>query len=261
MSRGVRLAIQGAGMARHLDIDHDTTLGRARDAGVCLPLPFVSSRHLRIYCDKTRWYVEELGSTNGTMCNGRPLRPGVPHPISDTIQLTIDQLQLTLAPLDAPMQLTQSLSTSFSMDLAACLNVPHTHAYLESKSGPGRGHRLVLEGQPQIWLRSEGVTLDLSPTPTEFAIEQDGTGFFFTEPNRERRKLRNGERLDLFGIPHVFVDPLEEHFDVPSEPMAAVPDTPTAAAQHDEKKPPWLALLLIGAVAVSALIILGVMLV
>src|SRR5688572_19447465 len=60
----------------------ETLLGRDESCHVTIPDSSVSHRHARIYHSDGEWHVEDLGSTNGTFVNERPLtramvlRPG-----------------------------------------------------------------------------------------------------------------------------------------------------------------------------------------
>ena len=47
-----------------------TILGRAPTSTLVLEDDFASSRHARVYQDDGRWWVEDLGSTNGTFVDG-----------------------------------------------------------------------------------------------------------------------------------------------------------------------------------------------
>jgi hypothetical protein len=51
------------------------TIGRDLDAGVVLGDPSVSSRHAAIERVQGGWRIKDLGSTNGTSANGRPVGP------------------------------------------------------------------------------------------------------------------------------------------------------------------------------------------
>lgn len=65
----------------------ETTMGRDASCHVTLPDSSVSHRHARIYHSDGEWYVEDLGSTNGTFVNDRPLtRPIVLRP-GDTVSI------------------------------------------------------------------------------------------------------------------------------------------------------------------------------
>ncbi len=41
-------------------------IGRGSDAAICLDDDYVSTRHARIAAAGDQWFVEDLGSTNGT---------------------------------------------------------------------------------------------------------------------------------------------------------------------------------------------------
>jgi pSer/pThr/pTyr-binding forkhead associated (FHA) protein len=55
-------------------IDGSTTIGRSPQAEVRIDDPFASARHTRIYEREGFYYVEDMGSTNGTYLNDRRLR-------------------------------------------------------------------------------------------------------------------------------------------------------------------------------------------
>jgi hypothetical protein len=59
----------------------ETLIGRASACHVTIPDSSVSHKHARIYHSDGEWHVEDLGSTNGTFVNDRPLtRPLVLRP-------------------------------------------------------------------------------------------------------------------------------------------------------------------------------------
>ncbi len=72
------------------------TLGRGKDNDVILDDPQVSSSHARLTWGREGWLVEDLGSTNGTLLNGRPLPPHRSAPLKpgDVAQLGHFALQI-----------------------------------------------------------------------------------------------------------------------------------------------------------------------
>ncbi|MEG9246489.1 FHA domain-containing protein [Arthrobacter sp. Soc17.1.1.1] len=66
-------------------------LGRAQEATLVLEDDYASGRHARLFPQGSRWFVEDLGSTNGTYLAGTqltralPVEPGVPIRIGKTV--------------------------------------------------------------------------------------------------------------------------------------------------------------------------------
>jgi hypothetical protein len=65
----------------------ETIVGRDSSCHLTIPDASVSHKHARVYHSDGEWYVEDLGSTNGTFVNDRPLtRPVVLRP-GDTVSI------------------------------------------------------------------------------------------------------------------------------------------------------------------------------
>lgn len=65
----------------------ETIVGRDSSCHIRIPDASVSHKHARVYHSDGEWYVEDLGSTNGTFVNDRPLtRPVVLRP-GDTVSI------------------------------------------------------------------------------------------------------------------------------------------------------------------------------
>lgn len=66
-------------------------LGRAQEATLVLEDDYASGRHARLFPQGSRWFIEDLGSTNGTFLGGaqltraQPVEPGVPVRIGKTV--------------------------------------------------------------------------------------------------------------------------------------------------------------------------------
>lgn len=69
-------------------------LGRNPECTLVLDDDYASGRHARVYYDDKSWYVEDLGSTNGTHVNGE--RISAPTPLASGTQLRIGTTVLEL---------------------------------------------------------------------------------------------------------------------------------------------------------------------
>src|SRR4030095_16447279 len=70
------------------------TIGRRADNDVCLPYPAVSGEHAAVVTILADSFLEDLGSTNGTLVNGKPI---VKHFLADNDQIDIGRQRLTYA--------------------------------------------------------------------------------------------------------------------------------------------------------------------
>lgn len=56
-----------------LPVSGYTTIGRRDDNSIVIDDSFVSGSHAELVFDQGRWYLQDLGSTNGTMVNSQPV--------------------------------------------------------------------------------------------------------------------------------------------------------------------------------------------
>jgi pSer/pThr/pTyr-binding forkhead associated (FHA) protein len=62
-------------------------IGRAPSCTLVLDDDYSSSRHARIYPQGNQWYVEDLGSTNGTYMNDQRIQGIIPLPPGVGVQI------------------------------------------------------------------------------------------------------------------------------------------------------------------------------
>jgi len=74
----------------------DSVIGRSADCQVSLPSSLVSTHHARLRLDGGAWFLSDLGSTNGTSVNRRPVSREQRLEYGDLIQ--VGDVQLRLAP-------------------------------------------------------------------------------------------------------------------------------------------------------------------
>jgi pSer/pThr/pTyr-binding forkhead associated (FHA) protein len=75
-------------------LDAVTTLGRDLGSSVVVDDPYASARHAVLTFRGTSWYVEDLGSTNGTFVDGAPVSGISPLGYGDEIQIGDVRLRL-----------------------------------------------------------------------------------------------------------------------------------------------------------------------
>jgi len=88
--RTVHLAFEG--VSREYQQSR-VVLGRGRDADLQLDDPNVSRMHAVLYWEEDRVYIKDLGSTNGTFVNSRPVTSG---PVKDGDVIGVGSLKISL---------------------------------------------------------------------------------------------------------------------------------------------------------------------
>jgi pSer/pThr/pTyr-binding forkhead associated (FHA) protein len=68
-------------------LDAVTTLGRDVNNAIVIDDPFASAEHCELTFRGRAWFVEDLGSTNGTLWNGQPVTATTPVGYGDEIQV------------------------------------------------------------------------------------------------------------------------------------------------------------------------------
>lgn len=81
---------------RLLTLKTDTRLGAEPDNDLVLRDQFVSGHHARLRWDGSAWWMEDLGSKNGTQVNGLPCYPHMPVQVPPHAQISLGDMQLEL---------------------------------------------------------------------------------------------------------------------------------------------------------------------
>jgi len=79
-----------------LALKPDTTLGALPDNDVVLRDRFVSGHHARLTWDGVGWWLEDLGSRNGSFINHERLAAGTPTQVPANALITIGEMTFNL---------------------------------------------------------------------------------------------------------------------------------------------------------------------
>ena len=71
-------------------------LGRAQEANLVLEDDYASGRHARLFPQGSRWFIEDLGSTNGTYLADRQLTRA--QPVELNVPIRIGKTVIELRP-------------------------------------------------------------------------------------------------------------------------------------------------------------------
>jgi hypothetical protein len=83
-----------AGVGATLD-DGPVIIGRGSDCQIKLDDDYSSTRHARLFPSEGEWWVEDLGSTNGTYLDGQRVTRPVPAEIGGSIRIGRTTLNIT----------------------------------------------------------------------------------------------------------------------------------------------------------------------
>jgi pSer/pThr/pTyr-binding forkhead associated (FHA) protein len=84
----------GGGKARTVKLSGSTDVGRGDRCAIRLQDTYVSQVHARLYGRDGTWYVEDMGSTNGTFLNDRRVQAPVEVHAGDVLRLGKTVLEL-----------------------------------------------------------------------------------------------------------------------------------------------------------------------
>lgn len=65
----------------------DAVIGRSKNCDIVIPGKYLSNQHVRIWYEKDEWFLEDLGSRNGTEINGQRIRQRVMLDPQDDISM------------------------------------------------------------------------------------------------------------------------------------------------------------------------------
>lgn len=124
------------------------TIGRRPDNDVCLPFPAVSGEHAQVVTILTDSFLEDLGSTNGTLVNGKPIAK---HFLRDRDSIDIGRQRLTYHADDAakpealPPDMVLRQTKGTPERVAAVRPTPRPVVTVGTRTGPLRPEPLTAD--------------------------------------------------------------------------------------------------------------------
>jgi hypothetical protein len=99
VSRGVDawlIAERGGDLEQgaRFDLIGGLSIGRSKDADVQIDDRYASGIHARVFARRDRYFVEDMGSTNGTLLNGATLKGEAELIDGDTVQIGDTEFRL-----------------------------------------------------------------------------------------------------------------------------------------------------------------------
>jgi hypothetical protein len=107
-SSAILVIVKGLSSGQRFPLDEkETIIGRAPEVDIYLESPFVSRQHARIVPEEGAYYVEDLGSKNGTFVNGKRIAGRVLLGESDRLQIGPYEMALRVDLPSNPMEPAQ----------------------------------------------------------------------------------------------------------------------------------------------------------
>jgi len=154
-----RLKITGPNGSQIFDLPQASVIG-GRQAGNPLLLndPLVSRQHVRFECSAQECQITDLGSANGTYCNGEKLVPNVAYPILPGAQIKIGPFELTL---EAEMrEIPRAEASIIEMIVAAPKEDVSPQIDQASEDMPDKPPQNPVEEAPVIQMRVDNLPID-----------------------------------------------------------------------------------------------------
>ncbi len=232
---GVRLTVKmrgeegGADKAQVVVLDDDLiTMGRDQTCQVVLAQQAVSRSHARISRDGSLFFVEDLGSSYGTLINGAKLPRGEKRLLRNGDTIAIAQFDVVFdrvadAAEDGKGD-TNFLSRKVVKEVMKGLTTNREQPYFRVMNGRTEGKRIVIhEAQEYVFGRDETANIvlkddlvsrrhakvrrDLSGTHVEDLGSRNGIKV--NAKKTRRATLRDRDELEIGGVRLLFIDPIE----------------------------------------------------
>jgi pSer/pThr/pTyr-binding forkhead associated (FHA) protein len=232
-------------------------LGRGPDLHLTLPFPTVSTLHARIFALDEQWWVEDLGSINGTWVGPRRIGANRPEPLRPGDELRLADITVIFAGVAADgsavvaapgneVHGTTTIARRLVADLFGAVR-PTEVAVLEVIAGPDKGQRLPLPDNSRMYRLGRGNTCDLVLADADASREHAGferrwDGIFVQDLGSKNgisvagrkittaTRLGDGDEIHFAGTKVRLDDPEDRYLrlmETPAQPQSA--QTPVAS--------------------------------
>ncbi|MBE2250991.1 MAG: FHA domain-containing protein [Myxococcus sp.] len=249
---GVRLTVKrraeagGAEKPQVVTLTEDTiTIGRDDGCDVVLAQSAVSRNHARIVRDGTLFFLEDLGSSFGTLLNGAKLKKKEKQLLSNGDTIAIAQFDVVF---DRIADVTESnagntmfVSRNLVKDVMKGLGSGGEQPYFRVMNGPKEGQRIEMgDAQEYVFGRDDSADIVLNDdlvSRRHARVRRDWSGTHVEDlesrngikVNKKRTKkvtLKDRDELEIGGVKLLFLDPSE----VRETPVLM----PSESQEHDE---------------------------
>ena len=149
-----------AGPARDwlYNLGQEDILGRSSENSIPLKDTKSSRRNTRIYCQDNEYFVEDMGSRNGTLVNGKKLQGKHKLVENDQVRVGETSLQFTM---EAPVKIETEEETSVEAKLPPKPIKPEAAVKVSDKRRLAQGKKIP---RPRTRLKSHRAPKQVLPT-------------------------------------------------------------------------------------------------
>ncbi len=248
------LTLQGVALREVLLSEEETTIGRRSRNRIVLDTLGVSGEHAVVRRCGADFYIEDLGSTNGTLVNGQPARKRLLH-AGDSIEIGEYRLKFLAdsdgesRPGSTDRETSRSLATSPFDPAPNTIQIPRAGGPAEAPvpdgprlrilSGANAGREFRIRKLLTRLGRPGHETAVITRRPTGYFIEHH-RGDAFPKVNwvrigKSARQLADRDVIELAGVTIEFLD--AEHSTAPAPHPQLPPHAVAAAAKTSLSRP------------------------
>jgi pSer/pThr/pTyr-binding forkhead associated (FHA) protein len=260
---GVRLTVKrraeagGAEKPQVVTLTEDTiTIGRDDGCDVVLAQSAVSRNHARIVRDDTLFFVEDLGSSFGTLLNGAKLKKNEKQLLSNGDTIAIAQFDVVF---DRVADVTESnagntmfVSRNLVKDVMKGLGTSGEQPYFRLMNGPREGQRIEMgDAQEYVFGRDDTADIVLNDdlvSRRHARVRRDWSGTHVEDldsrngikVNKKRAKkvtLKDRDEVEIGGVKLLFLDPSEVRETPVLMPSESQEEEGTVSVAEEQKEP------------------------